>query len=1075
MTPQVDIDTEAIPNELKARDQWLLWDKSANTPRRPHANGDFGISWNDPDDWLTFDAAREAAAAEDAWGVGYVFQIGNSGFDAGQYAALDIDGCLDEDQRPKEWLPSLQPLLDAGAYVEVSPSGTGLRIPLEGYEAPPWWSDSHFSDEEHEGVDVLENKFATITGDRIDPAGQTLAVDDSIIDEWLAAAYEVLNGEPPRDQGNQQASISNISSSRDDDYLDQEIVEDALSYIDPDVGYPTWRNVGFALQSHFSDRVALSLFKDWSRDGQKWDSDAERRAERIIRDATSSGGCTIGTVVYLAKQGGWEPPKPSGWRDREFSEAVRKTSDPGDDLSDADIWQIWSDERADGRLGEDSVIPTPALRHVAREHELYDFEPLDADHDELPPKAHNRALWHVENVWAEEHLGEDADATARRYKERDAVVFTWEDVRYVYDESAEDGRYAAVRLLRKNHEFLTPADTEELHMYRADLGVFEEGARYDIGLILDRELGPHYSQHEKNEILGRLKEDVVERDQLEASTFDATLVCVENGVLDIEARELRDHDSKYNFTTHLPVEYDSEAEAPRIREFLKEITHRDADAKTLLELLGNCLLPNYKHEYILFLFGEGANGKSTWLNVVRTFLGADNTTSLQLQKLSENRFATARLVGKWANIAEDLPAKKLHDTGTLKDLSGGGEIAAEKKGQDGFDFQNRAKLMFAANRPPVLGERTYAIQRRLAPIYLPYKFTEGDDEHKDRQKDILDELTTDAELSGLLNAALDGLDRLEENGDISLPETREERLELYEKHSDHIKAFRVDCLTNESGERVTKDEVYNAYTNFCEARDREPVGKRTFWKQLRKTTLNVTVRRLPEDDEGSRPRALDNVTFTETGEEYAPSFEARSDADNEADTEALALAARELGHGQTFTAEVATVSKGEYNREAQGQLRGPHGTVVGFVVPGGNENPLQGKQGDVLEFQNVTLRTDDDQLREVVINDAAVLEKSEFADGSSEGPAGSGDDSTQDVAADGGGDGGGEGKFEQLEPRVVQQLREGFKRDDTVTPAQVAGAIGESPEDVENILDRMASKGRVVRRAPENEGGFKMD
>jgi len=121
------------------------------------------------------------------------------------------------------------------------------------------------------------------------------------------------------------------------------------------------------------------------------------------------------------------------------------------------------------------------------------------------------------------------------------------------------------------------------------------------------------------------------------------------------------------------------------------------------------------------------------------------------------------------------------------------------------------------------------------------------------------------------------------------------------------------------------------------------------------------------------------------------------------------------------------------------------------------------------------LRTDDDQLREVVINDAAVIEKSKFGDGSDDGPAVSGDDSMQDVAADGGGDSEGNEQFEQLEPLVVQQLNEGFKRDDTVTTAQVAGAIGESPEDVENILDRMASKGRLVRRAPETEGGFKMN
>jgi putative DNA primase/helicase len=1001
MTPEITFDVEPIPDELKERDQWLLWDARNDRPRQPHWRGDFSISWSDPADWHSFEEAVQAARERESWGIGYVTAAENDDHLRGIYTVLDLDGCLEERGQPKDWLPSLQPFIDAGAYMEYSPSGTGIHIPLAGFEPPEWWTDRHFTGDEHEGVEALANKFCTFTGDAVESAGNSVEVSPEITEEFLAQASEAMTGEDPRTHARERTRSTPTESPSREDPLDSEAIEEALNHINPDVSYPTWRNIGFALQDHFSDRVALSLFKSWSRRGTKWDDEAERQAERIIQDATSGGGCTIGTVIHRAKQGGWEPPGTSNWTDRDFSAAVREETDEETELSDADVWEIWSAERVDGRLDEHNYIPEAALRHLAQEHSLYDFAALD-DVDELPPKAYNRALWHVENNWSVEQLGADEDAAANRYKDVEESVFSWEDVRYIYEqEGKEAGRYAAVRLLRQHNHFLTPRDTEKLHIYNDDLGVFEIGAVYEVGQTLDRELGKHYSQHERREIVGRLKERTAERDTLEAAEFDDTLVCVKNGVLNIDRREhgqheLLEHDPKYKFTTYLPVEYDPTAECPAIQEFLDDITGREADKRSLLELVGNCLLPNYKHEHILFLFGEGANGKSTWLNVVDTFLGSDNTTSLDLQKLSENRFATARLVGKWANLAKDLPAKKLHDTGTLKNLSGDEAVSAEKKGQDGFDFHNRAKLMFAANRPPVLGERTYAIQRRLVPIHLPYKFTDADDGHKDRQNDLEADLTTAEELSGLLNAALDGLHRLEQQGDVSLPETKEERLELYEKHSDHIKAFRVDCLSNEGDEAETKADIYNAYTNFCEDRDREPVARSTFWKQLRKTTLNVTEKRVSKghelSDGESRPRILDNVTFKERGLEYAPGRapdsqeeQDRSDESDATSEPEPVLGAMDPGYGKEFTATVTTISDGEYSREAQGRLKCPHGTYIGFVVPGGNTNPVEGYEGKTFHFEDVTLRTDDDGLLQAVLNEAITIGPASLTPGGSGG------------------------------------------------------------------------------------------
>lgn len=312
----VTIAAEEIPAELKERDQWLMWDASSSSPRRPHWRGDFtSVSWNDPDDWHSFEEAAEAAAERDSWGIGYVFARSNEDCARGLYGALDLDGCVDEDGRPKDWLPSLQPFFDADGYAELSPSGGGIHIPLVGFEPPEWWSNVFLSDDEHEGVEAYASKFFTFTGDRLRNCDNEVADADEFVEDWLIEASKSITGDDPTKQ--QTRSFEDASSggrAHRDEFLEEDNIRDALGYINPDVDYNTWRDIGFALVDFFqSNHTALSLFEDWSRGGSKWDSDAADQAEKIISDAGSAGvgGRTIGTVIHHARNGGWEMPSPS--------------------------------------------------------------------------------------------------------------------------------------------------------------------------------------------------------------------------------------------------------------------------------------------------------------------------------------------------------------------------------------------------------------------------------------------------------------------------------------------------------------------------------------------------------------------------------------------------------------------------------------------------------------------------------------------------------------------------------------------------------------------------------------------
>ena len=153
--------------------------------------------------------------------------------------------------------------------------------------------------------------------------------------------------------------------------------------------------------------------------------------------------------------------------------------------------------------------------------------------------------------------------------------------------------------------------------------------------------------------------------------------------------------------------------------------------------------------------GSGANGKSTLLELLETFIGKQNASHVTLQALCDHRFAAAELCLKLINTCADIPHKNLFKTGTFKELTGGDMIQAERKFKSFFYFRNYAKLLFSCNAVPESTDDSLAWFRRWIIIECPNQFT-GDKE-KPR---IIDSLTTPQELSGTLNWALEGLTRL---------------------------------------------------------------------------------------------------------------------------------------------------------------------------------------------------------------------------------------------------------------------------------------------------------------------------
>jgi putative DNA primase/helicase len=226
--------------------------------------------------------------------------------------------------------------------------------------------------------------------------------------------------------------------------------------------------------------------------------------------------------------------------------------------------------------------------------------------------------------------------------------------------------------------------------------------------------------------------------------------------------------------------------------------------------------------------GGGANGKSTLVNMLTTYIGEDNTSNIALQDLIHKRFARGQLYNKHLNIYSDLSSQAVEDTGIFKMITGSDMIYADRKFKDGFNFRSFAKQVYSCNKIPISRDDTDAYFRRWILLSFPNRF-----EGKDANPNILEELTTDQEISGLFNWALIGLERLRENRSFSYNKSTEVIRNEYERKSNPVVAFIKDCLEENFQSVETKEDIYNRYKEYCEKEHLPVKANNAFARELK--------------------------------------------------------------------------------------------------------------------------------------------------------------------------------------------------------------------------------------------------
>ena len=311
---------------------------------------------------------------------------------------------------------------------------------------------------------------------------------------------------------------------------------------------------------------------------------------------------------------------------------------------------------------------------------------------------------------------------------------------------------------------------------------------------------------------------------------------LKNGLYNVLEDSLREHTPDYYSTVQLNVSFDKDADCPLFRKFLIDSMGGDTEQMKLLqEIIGYFLIPVNSAQKCFVIVGVAGAGKSVLLRVLNeVLLGKENVSNVSWQALNE-RFKTAELFGKLANIFADLPTKNIDDNGIFKALVGEDYLTVEKKNRNPFSFQSTARLLFSCNSiPKNYGDRSEGFYRRLIII----RFSHAVPKEK-RDPELLEKFRTEAD--GILQFALEGLRRLMDNRfTFSETQANAEELQLYRESSDSVLSFVKDCCVLDSGSVVGSTELYNAYRGYCDECGMKPCSQKSFVQQITANYAGVT-------------------------------------------------------------------------------------------------------------------------------------------------------------------------------------------------------------------------------------------
>lgn len=360
----------------------------------------------------------------------------------------------------------------------------------------------------------------------------------------------------------------------------------------------------------------------------------------------------------------------------------------------------------------------------------------------------------------------------------------------------------------------------QLHIYKD--GIYINNLKY-IESEMIRHI-PSLNKAKRTETMAYL--DLLVEDDTERS--DAKYIAFKNGIYNIETDEFIGFSPDYIITNKINYNYIPGAYSEIADRTLNKLSCNDQQIRSLLEeIIGYTFYRRNELRKAFVLIGNTANGKSTYLDMIETLLGEENAVALDMGELGE-RFKTAELFGKLANIGDDIGDDFISNPAIFKKLTSGDRLNAERKGKDPFDFNNYAKMIFSANDIPRIKDKSGAVINRL--IIVPFNAIFSSDD-PDFDPYIKYKLRSTACMEYLIQIGILGLKNVLKNQRFTVSEKVQRELRSYEEQNNPILLFFEE---DPKIENEPTNVVYRRYTEFCLANNFNPMGNIEFSKQVKK-------------------------------------------------------------------------------------------------------------------------------------------------------------------------------------------------------------------------------------------------
>lgn len=267
------------------------------------------------------------------------------------------------------------------------------------------------------------------------------------------------------------------------------------------------------------------------------------------------------------------------------------------------------------------------------------------------------------------------------------------------------------------------------------------------------------------------------------------------------------------------------------------------------EMFGFYLIEDKRAEAFFFLHGGGSNGKSVMLNILEEMLGSDYTSHVDIESITNNRFASSNLVGKKMNIVREEESRYIR-IDKLKTFVSGEPVMMERKGEGMFNYTPSTKFIFSTNKMPSFQGIDYALKRRLNFVPFLRRFEPHEKDHNLGEK-------ISNELPGILGWAIEGAKRLIANN-FTFTKSRqmEDFMTKFENTVSSSKQFVNELYDIDQKSFITNDDLYTHYREWCLVNGRKVLSSNNFFEEINQLVGDSILKWVSEKGTSKRGRPL---------------------------------------------------------------------------------------------------------------------------------------------------------------------------------------------------------------------------